>query len=231
MILRIKGDGRMTVRELLDAAVDRGWSYVAVTDHAEDLRINGIGRAAVLRQRELVVDLRRSYDGLAVLHGAELNIDADGSVDYDPDFVAAYDWTVASVHSAFALDVTEQTRRVVTAIRNPAVHAIGHLTGRRIGRRPGIRLDVDMVLDACRETGTALEVNCHLDRMDAPADVLREAAARGVLVVISTDAHRVGDLGNHRWGVRLARKGRVPAAQVANTWPLERFLDWIGARV
>jgi DNA polymerase (family 10) len=223
------GDGRMTVRELLDAAVDRGWDYVAVTDHAEDLRINGIDRATVLRQRGIIAEVRRSYDTLAILHGAELNIAVDGSVDYDPDFVAGYDWTVASVHSAFGLDVAAQTSRLVTAIHNPAVHAIGHLTGRRIGRRPGIRLDIDAVLDACHETGTALEVNCHLDRLDAPAEVLREAAARGVLVVISTDAHRLGDLGNHRWGVSLARRGRVPAAQVANSWPVGRFLDWIDA--
>jgi DNA polymerase (family X) len=220
------GDGRMTLHQLLDAAVARGWEYVAVTDHAEDLRINGLDRDAMRRQREEIRSLRGAYDGLAVLHGAELNIGGDGTVDYDPDFVAGYDWAVASVHSLFDLDVPTQTARVVAAIRNPAVHAIGHLTGRRIGRRAGIRLDVDAVLDACVETGTALEVNCHLDRLDAPADILREAADRGVLVVISTDAHRLGDLDNHRWGVRLARRGRVPREQVANTWPVERFLEW-----
>jgi DNA polymerase (family X) len=220
------GDGRMTLRELLDSAVERGWQYIAVTDHAENLRINGLDRGAMRMQRDVITTLRREYDTLAILHGAELNIAEDGSVDYDPAFVAAYDWTVASVHSAFDLDVAVQTRRVITAIRNPAVHAIGHLTGRRIGRRPGIQLDLDAVLDACRETGTALEANCHLDRMDAPADVLREAASRGVLVAISTDAHRVGDLTNHRWGVRLARRGRVPHDLVVNTWPAERFLEW-----
>ena len=220
------GDGRMTLRQLLDAAVERGWAYVAVTDHAEDLRINGLDRDAMRRQRDEIRSLRAAYDGLAVLHGAELNIGADGTVDYDPDFVAGYDWTVASVHSLFDLAVPTQTARVVAAIRNPAVHAIGHLTGRRIGRRPGIQLDVDAVLDACAETGTALEVNCHLDRLDAPADILRAAAGRGVVVVISTDAHRLGDLDNHRWGVRLARRGRVPREQVANTWPVERFLEW-----
>jgi DNA polymerase (family 10) len=224
------GDGRMTLRELLDAAVERGWEYVGVTDHAEDLRINGLDRAAMRRQRDEIRSLRTAYDGLAVLHGAELNIGADGGVDYDPDFVAGYDWTVASVHSLFDLDVRAQTARVVAAIRNPAVHAIGHLTGRRIGRRPGIRLDVEAVLDACLATGTALEVNCHLDRLDAPAEILREAADRDVFVVISTDAHGVGDLDNHRWGVRLARRGRVPHHLVANTWPVERFLAWTRSR-
>jgi DNA polymerase (family 10) len=224
------GDGRMTLRQLLDGAVDRGWQYIGVTDHAENLRINGLDRGAMRMQRDVITTMRREYDGLAVLHGAELNIAEDGSVDYDPAFVAAYDWTVASVHSRFDLDVAAQTRRVITAIRNPSVHAIGHLTGRRIGRRPGIQLDIDAVLDACRDTGTALEVNCHLDRLDAPADVLREAASRGVLVAISTDAHRVADLTHHRWGVRLARRGRVPRDLVVNTWPAERFLEWAAAR-
>jgi DNA polymerase (family 10) len=222
------GDGRMTMRELLDGAVSRGWQYIAVTDHAENLRINGLDRHAMRVQRGVITALRREYDTLAVLHGAELNIAADGSVDYDADFVAAYDWTVASVHSRFDLDVAAQTRRVVAAIHNPAVHAIGHLTGRRIGLRPGIQLDIDTVLEACRDTGTALEINCHLDRLDAPAEVLREAASRGVLMVISTDAHRLGDL-THRWGVRLARRGRVPRDLVANTWPAERFLEWAAA--
>jgi DNA polymerase (family 10) len=224
------GDGRMSPAELLDAAAERGWEYIAVTDHAENLRINGLDRAAMLAQRDEIVGLRRRYDTLAVLHGAELNIAPDGTLDYDDAMLASFDWTVASVHSGFDLDVDAQTRRVVAAIRHPAVHAIGHLTGRRIGRRRGIRLDLDAVLDACRETGTALEINGHLDRLDAPADVLRAAVAREVLVVISTDAHRLGDLANHRWGVRQARRGRVPRDLVANTWPVTRFLEWTRAR-
>jgi DNA polymerase (family 10) len=224
------GDGRMSLATLLDQAAARGWEYLAVTDHAEQLRVNGLDRATMRAQRAELTRLQRGHDRLAVLHGAELNIAPDGSLDYDDAFLAGFDWTVASVHSAFGLDVAAQTRRVVSAIRHPAVHAIGHLTGRRIGRRPGIRLDLDAVLDACRETGTALEVNCHLDRLDAPADVLREAAARGVLVVISTDAHRTADLDHHRWGVRQARRGRVPRDLVANTWPAARFLEWASAR-
>ncbi|WP_370326679.1 helix-hairpin-helix domain-containing protein [Euzebya sp.] len=220
------GDGRMTLAELLDGAVARGWGYVGVTDHAEDLTINGLSRAEVLAQRDELAALAAERPQLAVLHGAELNIGADGSVDYDPDFLAGYGWAVASVHSHFRMDAATQTRRLTTAIQNPAVRAIGHLTGRRVGRRQGIELDVDAVLDACLETGTALEVNCHLDRFDAPAEVLAEAAARGVLVVISTDAHGVRELDNHRWGVALARRGRVPAELVTNTWPAERFLDW-----
>ncbi|HUG85936.1 MAG TPA: helix-hairpin-helix domain-containing protein [Euzebya sp.] len=218
------GDGRMSLAQLLEGAATRRWAYLGVTDHAEDLTINGLSREAMIRQRGELGRLADRHPDLAVLHGAELNIGADGTVDYDADFLAGFGWAVASVHSHFRLDAAAQTRRLVTAIRNPAVRAIGHLTGRRIGRRAGIALDVDAVLDACLETGTALEVNCHLDRFDAPAEVLAKAASRGVPVVISTDAHRTTELDNHRWGVALARRGRVPAEQVANTWPAERFL-------
>ena len=225
------GDGRMTLETLVGQARARGWEYLAVTDHAEDLRINGLDRGAMLAQREQVRALRRRHDDLALLHGAELNIAADGGLDYDAEFLAGFDWTVASVHSAFSLDVAAQTRRVIAAIRSPAVRAIGHLSGRRIGRRPGIRLDLEPVLDACAETGTALEVNCHLDRLDASAEVLAEAAARGVLVVISTDAHRPRDLDQHRWGVAQARRGGVPRHLVANTWEAGRFLRWARADV
>lgn len=224
------GDGRMSLAALVDAAARRGWEYLAITDHAEQLRINGLDRAAMRAQREELIALRRRHDRLAILHGAELNIIPDGSLDYDDAFLSGFDWTVASVHSAFDLTPEAQTRRLVRAIRHPAVRAIGHLTGRRIGRRAGIRFDLDTVLDACRETGTALEVNCHLDRLDAPAEVLRAAAARGVLVVISTDAHRLRELDNHRWGVRLARRGRVPRDLVTNTWPADRFLAWAAGR-
>lgn len=220
------GDGRMTMDDLVAAARQRGWAYLAVTDHAEDLRMNGLDRAAMVAQRAELRALRRRYDDLALLHGAELNIGPDGGLDYDPDFLAGYDWSVASVHSHFGLDPAAQTRRLVAAARNPAVRALGHLSGRRIGRRPGIIFDVAAVLDACRETGTALEINCHLDRLDATDDVLREAAARGVLTVISTDAHRLSDLDHHRWGVAWARRGGVPRDLVANTWPVARFLEW-----
>lgn len=221
------GDGRNTIEQMVAAAAERGFAYFALTDHAEDLRINGIDRAAMLAQRQVLRELQEQYPDMRLLHGAELNIGIDGTVDYDPEFLTGFDWLVASVHSHFNRPVAEQTARVVAAIRNPAVTAIGHLTGRKLGRRPGIELDLEAVFDAAVETGTAIEVNSNLNRLDASADVIREGARRGVRFVISTDAHTTRELDNHRHGARQARRGGVPADQVVNTWDLDRFLGWI----
>jgi DNA polymerase (family 10) len=226
----LSGDGREPVQAMLAGAAARRYEYVAITDHGEDLTINGATREELMAQRRNIDALRSEHPDLAVLQGAELNIAVDGSVDYDPGFLAGLDWGVASVHSHFELDRRGQTERVVEAMRNPAVNVIGHLTGRRIGRRPGIDLDVDAVLTAAETTGCAIEINCHLDRLDAPPELLRRARGSGVVFVISTDAHDTRELGNTIWGVRAARRGWVERERVANTWPAERFLAWAAAK-
>lgn len=221
------GDGRSSMEQMVAAAAARGFAYFALTDHAENLRINGIDRAGMLEQRRLLRQLQERYPDMHLLHGSELNIGIDGTVDYDAAFLAGFDWLVASVHSHFNRPVAEQTNRIVTAMRNPAVTAIGHLTGRKLGRRPGIDLDLDVVFDAALETGTAIEINSDLNRLDASADVVREGARRGVRFVISTDAHATHELDNHRHGARQARRGGLPADQVVNTWERDRFLAWV----
>ena len=221
------GDGRSSLADMVAAAAARGLDYIAITEHGEDLAINGLSRQEVEAEAAELDDLRRRHPGLTILHGAELNIAPDGSLDYDDEFLARFDWCVASVHSHFDLPVQEQTERVIAAMDHRAVNAIGHLTGRMIGRRPGIELDVDAVFDAAVRTGTALEINCHLDRLDVPAALLRRARDRADLrFVISTDAHHVNEFGNLRWGVHNARRGWVDRRRVVNTWPLDRFLAW-----
>jgi DNA polymerase (family X) len=221
------GDGRVSMDDLVAAAVDVGLEYLAITDHAEDLSINGISREEMLRQRRELRELEERRADITLLHGAELNIGIDGGLDYDAAFLAGYDWLVASVHSHFRRPVAEQTARVVAAMRHPSVTVIGHLQGRMLGRRPGIELDLDTVLDTAVETGTALEINANLRRLDASAEVIREGAARGVTFVISSDAHSIPELANLRHGVSNARRGGLPREQVANTWEPARFLGWI----
>ena len=223
----LSGDGRQTLEELIEAVAARGLRYVAVTDHAENLRINGVSREAMLEQRGRIRDLEQQRGDLRILHGAELNIGVDGSLDYDDRFLAGFDWLVASVHSHFARPTEEQTARVVAAIRHPSVTAIGHLTGRKLGRRPGIELDVEQVLDAAAETGTAIEINAALARLDAPATVIREGARRGVTFVVSTDAHSIEELSRARFGIAQARRGRLERERIANTWDLPRFEAWV----
>jgi DNA polymerase (family 10) len=223
----LSGDGRATLEEMAGAAAARGYEYLAITDHGEDLAVNGVSREALLAQRARIEALRAEYPRMAVLHGVELNIGRDGGVDYDPEFLASFDWAVAGVHAHFDLNRDQQTRRIVAAMRNPAVRAIAHLSGRRIGLRPGIDLDLEAVLWAAEETGTALEINCHLDRLDVATEVLRAARGRAVTLLIDTDAHDVRELGNAAWGARHARRGWVEPERVANTWPRDRFLAWV----
>ncbi|NND04338.1 MAG: DNA polymerase/3'-5' exonuclease PolX [Acidimicrobiia bacterium] len=221
------GDGRSSLDDMIRTAAERGLSYIAMTEHAENLAINGLSREQVKEEAIELARLRETYPHLTIMQGSELNIGPDGSLDYDHDFLMAFDWCVASVHSHFDLPQADQTERVLTAIAHPAVNVIGHLTGRRIGKRPGIEVDIDAVFDAAADTGTALEINCHLDRLDVPADMLRRARDRtDVNFVISTDSHHVNEFANVRWGVHNARRGWVQRKYVANTWPKERFLKW-----
>lgn len=226
----LSGDGRESLEAMVAAAAARGYEYLAITDHGEDLAINGVSREGMLAQRSRLRALQEQYPGTTLLHGVELNIGPEGAVDYDPEFLAGFDWAVAGVHSHFDLDREAQTHRVVTAMRNPAVRAIAHLSGRRLGFRPGIDLDLEAVLAAAEETGTALEVNCHLDRLDVSGEVLRALSDREVPLLIDTDAHDARELGNTTWGVRHARRGWVGPDRVANTWPRERFLNWAAGR-
>jgi DNA polymerase (family 10) len=221
------GDGRSSLDEMVEAAADRGLEYIAMTEHGEDLTINGLSRDEVAAEAEELERLRGEYPDLTILHGSELNIGPDGGLDYDLEFLLAYDWCVASVHSHFDLPQAEQTERLLTAIAHPAVNVIGHPTGRMIGRRPGIEFDLDAVLEAAAETGTALEINCHLDRLDLPAEMLRHARERDDIVfIISTDSHHTREYDHLRWGVANARRGWVDRRHVANTWPKDRFMKW-----
>ncbi len=225
------GDGRSSLADMVAEAARRGLQYVAMTEHGENLAINGLTRDEVRRERAELDELAAGHPDLTILHGAELNIGPDGGLDYDEDFLLEFDWCVASVHSHFDFDVPTQTERILRAIASPAVNAIGHLTGRRIGKRPGIELDADAVFETAAATGTAIEVNCHLDRLDAPADLLRRARlVDGLRFVISTDAHHTTELSNVTWGVRNARRGWVERAAVANTWTRDRFLKWAAAK-
>jgi DNA polymerase (family 10) len=226
----LSGDGRSTLEEVVAAAAARGYAYLAVTDHAEDLAFNGVSREKLAAQRREVEALRSRHPGTTLLHGAELNIGADGSVDYDADFRRTLDWCVAGVHSHFELDGDRQTRRILAAMEDPTVDAIAHLTGRRIGHRAGIELDVDAVLKKAVGTGTAIEINVSLGRLDASSDVLLRARGLPVTFAVSTDAHHARELARMDWAPLHAARGWVEPARIANTWPRERFLEWLRER-
>jgi DNA polymerase (family 10) len=225
------GDGRSDLEAMIDDIAERGLEYVAITDHAENLAINGLSRDDVLAEADAIAAQRERYPGLEILHGVELNIGPDGSIDYDPEFLMTFDFGVASIHSHFDLPSAEQTERLLTAIANPAVNVIGHPSGRKIGRRPGASFDSDAVFAAAAETGTAMEINSHLQRLDLSAPLIRDALRHdGLWFSISTDAHHTAELANIRWGVAQARKGLVPAERVLNSLPKAEFLALVAAK-
>lgn len=223
------GDGRSTLEEMVEAAVDRGYQYLAITDHGENLAINGSTRAEFRQHLGRIRDMEQRH-GIRLFFGCELNIGPDGSLDYDPEFRGEFEFCVASIHSHFDLDPGRQTIRVLRAMADPSVTTIGHLSGRYVGRRPGVEFDVDSVLQGLATTGVALEVNGALDRLDATSDVIRQAVRAGITLTISTDSHHTRDLARMAYGVEWARRGWAPESSVANAMPLPEFEVWAARR-
>jgi DNA polymerase (family 10) len=223
-------DGLAPLEEMLDTAAARGYAYYAVTDHAENLSMTGMSRAAVLEQRKKLKAVQKQYPKMTILQGCELNIAKDGTVDYDPEFLAGFDVLVASVHSYFRLSSEEQTRRLITAMENPLVNVIGHPSGRLIGRRAPIDFDFGAVCDAAIRTGTALEVNSFPDRLDLRDDHVRWAVERGVTLSVDTDSHAPKHMDNIRYGIGTAQRGWATKADVLNTRTLKQVQDFIARK-
>ncbi len=219
-------DGIVPLAGMLAAARQRGYAYYAVTDHAPNLVMQRMTDEKMLAQRAELRALAGSA-GLALLHGTELNIAADGSVDWGQDFLSGFDVCVASVHSSFEQDRATMTKRFVTATENPAVNVIGHPVTRKVGRRPPVDVDLDALYAACARTGTALEVNASPDRMDLPPEHIAAARRAGVKFAIDTDAHSLADLTNLRYGVAAARFGGLTTADVINAWPLGELTEFL----
>jgi len=220
-------DGVASLEEMVTTAAARGYAYYAVTDHAPDLVMQRMTSEKMLAQRKEVRALggRLAARGTAMtlLHGTELNIGPDGTVDWPAEFLAGFDLCVASVHSHFGQPRAEMTRRFIVACENPHVNIIGHPTARKIGKRPPVDVDFAELFRACARTGTALEVNAHPDRLDLPADHIRAARDAGVRFAIDSDAHSTQHLGYLRYGVGTARRGWLTPGDVINTWPLPRL--------
>jgi DNA polymerase (family 10) len=158
-------------------------------------------------------------DGIELLAGSEVNILPDGSLDYADELLAELDWVIASVHTSFGMSEQAMTERMISAIEHPLVDAIGHPTGRLIGRREPYAIDLPAVFTAAARAGTMLEINANPDRRDLSDIHARGAAQAGVRILIDSDAHRTSTLANMRWGIATARRAWLSAADVANTRP------------
>ena len=223
-------DGRDTLAAMADAAEALGYAYLAITDHTPAVRVaGGLDRDGFRTQMRRIDRLNRKQRTVTLLKGAEVDIRPDGSLDLDDATLVELDIVLVSIHSAFDLPEREQTRRVLRALRHPSVDVFAHPTGRLLGRRGGLRLDMAQVHRAAHEHGVLLEVNAQPDRLDIDDLAVRAALAAGATLAISTDAHAVAELGFMRWGVDQARRGWATKPSVANTLPLEQLLPLLHA--
>ncbi|MFC4535581.1 DNA polymerase/3'-5' exonuclease PolX [Sphaerisporangium dianthi] len=221
-------DGIATLEEMVEAAARRGYAYYAVTDHAPNLFMQRMTLDKMLEQRERLRRLQDDHPHMRLLHGTELNIAPDGTVDWPAEVLAGFDICVASVHSHFSQSREEMTRRFVAACENPHVHVIGHPTTRKIGKRAQVDADWDAVFAAAARTGTAMEIDAYPDRADLPSDLVRLARHHGVRFSIDSDSHAVPHMDNLRFGVGVAQRAWLTGDDVINSWPLDRLLDFLG---
>jgi len=225
-------DGKLTMLEMARAASRRGLKVIAFTDHSVSLGVtNGLSMERhAAQQAEIEAARKELGDSIVVLHASEVEIKADGTLDYPDEFLATLDLVLASLHTSLRQPREKVTERVLNAIRNPNVDIIGHPTGRLIPDREGADLDMDAVLAAAAESGVALEINASPFRLDLDDVYARRARELGIPLSINTDSHSEADFDMLHFGVAIARRAWLTAEDVINTWPTDRLLAWLKQR-
>jgi putative hydrolase len=228
-------DGGSPIEEMARTAARLGHRYIVLTDHSPRLTVaNGLSRERRLQQIEVVAELNAKLsaelDGFTILNGIEVDILDDGSLDCDTEILARLDLVVASVHSKLRMTSDPMTERMVRAIANPHVDVLGHCTGRLItggrGTRPESEFDAEVVFEACKQFGTAVEINSRPERLDPPRRLLRMAVETGCVFSIDTDAHAPGQLDWQVYGCERAEECGVSADRVINSWDSDALLEW-----
>jgi putative hydrolase len=226
-------DGSAPIEEMMAAAKALGHEYCAMTDHSPRLKIaNGLSPERLRAQLDVIDEVRASVAPMRILTGIEVDILEDGTLDQEPELLERLDVVVASVHSKLSMDAASMTRRMVRAVSNPHADILGHCTGRLVdgnrGLRPESKFDAEKVFTACRDNGTAVEINSRPERRDPPRRLLDLALQIGCVFSIDTDAHAPGQLEFLAYGAQRALDAGVPAERIINTWPVDRLLAWSG---
>ncbi len=218
-------DGRHSIIEMAEAARDLGHSFIAITDHSQDVRVaNGMTPDRFARHLDAIAAADAAVDGIRVLSGIEVDILKDGSLDMDDDLLRRADWVIGSVHSHFQLPRDEMTQRLLTAIDSGLLSSIGHPTGRILGGRDGYDFDFEALLDAAAEHRVALEINGSTGRLDLNAELARRAHSRGVPLVLGSDAHSTRGLQDLRFAIEQARRAGLTPDDVLNCLDVDRLL-------
>lgn len=225
-------DGNLSMLDMAKAAMRRGLKVVAFTDHSVSLGVaNGL---SIERHKEQAAEIRKIQkqlgDEILILHGSEVEIKADGSLDYPDAFLASLDLVVASLHSSLRQPREKITERLLKVVRNPHVDIIGHPTGREFPDREGADLDMEVILQAAAESGVAMEINAHPSRLDLDDAYARRANELGVPISINTDAHSEEDYDMLHYGVAIGRRAWLEPGNVVNTWTAKKLTDWLKKR-
>ncbi|MBC8171500.1 MAG: DNA polymerase/3'-5' exonuclease PolX, partial [Anaerolineae bacterium] len=225
-------DGRSSIREMAEAAKARGRKYIVITDHSRSLGVaNGLSIERLLQQQAEVRAVDVELNGsIRVFHGTEMDINADGSLDFPDEILAQLDFVIASLHGSLRQESDLVTKRLLNAINNPHVDLIGHPRAQQIPSREPVAADMDAVFNAAKQTGIALEINANPLRLDLEAQYARRVVELGIPLCINTDAHSIEQMDLMHYGIRTARRGWVEAASVINTWSVERFIAWTQSR-
>lgn len=223
-------DGKATIEEMAERAREIGYEYIAISDHSPSQTIaNGLSVERLRKKQKELDAVAKKFRDIKVIMGTEVDIKSDGTLDYPDSVLKELDVVIASVHSGFKMDRKTMTDRIIRAVKNPYVHAIGHPTGRLIGERDPYDVDLDLVIEAALEYGKALEVNGSYWRLDLNDINTRKAIDAGVKVIISTDAHSTEQLLFMRYGVGTARRGWVRKKDVLNALPYEELKEKLNA--
>lgn len=211
-------DGRATIEEMTAAAIERGYQYLAITDHSQAVRVTqGLDEEGLAEHTENIRAVDGQHDNISVLAGVEVDILKDGRLDLSPDILNNLDWVIASIHSYFSLEKKEMTKRLIKAIESGSVNCLGHPLGRLMGSRDPVDFDVNKVFDACLDNGVFLEINAHPQRLDLPDTYCKLAKDKGIKMVISSDAHKTRSLDLIGFGVGVGRRGWLEKSDVINT--------------
>ncbi len=220
-------DGSLSIPEIAGMAREKGYEYVVIADHSASLKIaGGLSEKQMLRHKAKIEAFNKKSKGAKLLVGSEVNILDDGRLDYRDEILEKMDFVVAAIHSGFHQSKDKLTRRIIKAMRNKYTNLIAHPSGRLIGQRAAYELDYDKIFAAARETGTAIEINAHPERLDLTDINCRRAKALNVKIAISTDSHTAGQFDNMIYGVSVARRGWLEKKDVLNSLPLNEILKF-----
>lgn len=219
-------DGAHTIEQMIERAIEKGYEYIAITDHSQSLFVaNGLSEERLLEQNALIKALNKQYNEIDIYSGIEMDILGYGSLDYSDEILKELDYVIAAIHQSLTQSEEDIMKRLINACHNPYVRHIAHPTGRLIGKRQGYAVNIEQLIQVAQETNTVLEINAHPMRLDLSADILTQYP--DLQLTINTDAHAINQLDLMSYGVGTAIKGRVKKNQVINTMERAAFKEWV----